>query len=87
MSKTTIRFQSGATRALHADLAKRVQGLTANGRVVVDDGYGYLFGLTLCCNAYDKGVEDGVVCRSCYGSDTGEYDAVVADPIVKGGAK
>lgn len=83
MSITTVRFQSGATRDLDADLARRVQGLDAEGRVVVDDGYGYLFGLTLCCNAYDKGAEDRVVCRHCYGTDDiGRYGAVVTDPKV-----
>lgn len=69
---------------------KRVAGLDDEGRIVVDDfdarnaepidlrnGYlmmPFMFGLTLCCNASDKGVEDGVVCRGCYGdSDTGHY--------------
>lgn len=34
----------------------------------------YIFGLTLCCDASDKGTEDGVVCRACYGDeDTGHY--------------
>lgn len=37
----------------------------------------FLFGLTLCCNASDKGTEDGVVCRACYGArapyDEGSY--------------
>jgi hypothetical protein len=28
----------------------------------------HLFGLTLCCNASDKGTEFGVVCRACYGA-------------------
>lgn len=40
----------------------------------------FLFGLTLCCNASDKGVEDGVVCRGCYGEwDTGNYVFMNAD--------
>lgn len=29
----------------------------------------FVFGLTLCCNASDKGVEDGIACRSCYGME------------------
>jgi hypothetical protein len=34
----------------------------------------FLFGHTLCCNASDKGVEDGVVCRGCYDTvDVGSY--------------
>ncbi|GAB3081162.1 hypothetical protein GCM10027053_52190 [Intrasporangium mesophilum] len=77
------RFESGVTRVLHPNLIERVQGLSDEGRVVVDDGYGYLFGLTLCCDAYDKGSVGGACCRACYGDDAGEYDAVVVDPIVR----
>lgn len=37
----------------------------------------FVFGLTLCCDASDKGTEDGVVCRGCYGgkpnADEGDY--------------
>lgn len=43
----------------------------------------FLFGLTLCCDASDKGIDVGVVCRGCYGfpgemvdgkeADTGSY--------------
>ena len=34
----------------------------------------FMFALTLCCNAYDKGVEDGIVCRACYSyEETGDY--------------
>jgi hypothetical protein len=42
----------------------------------------FLFGLTLCCDAWDKGTEDGVVCRSCYGAkgdDPGNYIFKEAD--------
>jgi hypothetical protein len=69
---------------------ERVAGLDSEGRIVVDDfgalsGSGnwktlpgddkpFLFGLTLCCNASDKGTEYGVVCRGCYSDDdTGNY--------------
>jgi hypothetical protein len=34
------------------------------------NGLGVQF--TSCCGAYDKGTDDGVVCRSCY-SDINEY--------------
>jgi hypothetical protein len=68
----------------------RVAGLDFEGRIVVDDFDArnaepidlgnagtlnpFMFGLTLCCNASDKGIEDGVVCRGCYGyEDTGNY--------------
>lgn len=63
-----------------------VAGLDPDGRIVIDpwgernksydpeDRARYLFGLTLCCNASDKGTEHGVVCRGCYSShDTGSY--------------
>lgn len=76
---------SGRSRDLPDDLEhRRVAGLDPEGRIVVDDfdarnrpadqpegalGAPFLFGLTLCCNASDKGVEDGVVCRGCYGYD------------------
>lgn len=78
---TTVRFESGATREVYNP--DHIVGLSADGRIVVDDGYGYLFGLTLCCNAYDKGYSDGVFCRKCGGDDAGEYDAIVSDPIVR----
>lgn len=43
----------------------------------------FVFGLTLCCNASDKGTEDGVVCRGCYGAkrnaDEGAYIYRAAD--------
>lgn len=47
----------------------------------------YLFGLTLCCNAYDKGSMDGVVCCACYGdnetgADIGAYLPLTADGFV-----
>lgn len=75
-------FASGATRELNESLVGRVIGLDPEGRVIVDDGLGLTFGLTLCCNAYDKGIEDGVVCRRCYGtSDIGSYNPEVADAI------
>jgi len=60
----------------------KLVGLDSNGRIVVDmfDARhsdrkdAYLFGLTLCCNASDKGTEFGVVCRGCHGTtDTGNY--------------
>lgn len=78
----TITLASGATHDVPANI-ENVVGIDSEGRIVVDhfdaladdakDG-AFLFGLTLCCNASDKGVEDGVVCRGCYGyDDTGAY--------------
>jgi hypothetical protein len=90
---TTIRTASGRTRVLpsYVDPATAA-GLDEEGRLVVDNFSArtstiehhpggtvrpFLFGLTLCCNASDKGCEDGVFCRACYGSkpnaDTGHY--------------
>lgn len=87
---TTITTQSGRTQPLpqHVD-ATIVVGLDDEGRIVVDQ-FGaltskvpadaprseqpHLFGLTLCCHAWDTATEDGVVCRSCYDEvDTGHY--------------
>jgi hypothetical protein len=75
---TTITTASGRTRDLpeHVDAAK-VVGLDPDGRIVVED-FGpdptFVFGLTLCCNAYDKGVENGIVCRNCYSyEENGAY--------------
>lgn len=96
---TTIRTQSGATRTLPATLdPTRVAGLDHEGRIVVDDfdarnaapfqavGFTivpHMFGLTLCCDASDKGTECGVVCRACYGTkpnaDEGSYLFRAAD--------
>lgn len=80
----TIVTESGATKALPADLdPERVVGLDPEGRIVTDpfdalahpdEPGAFLFGLTLCCNASDKGVEDGVVCRGCYSDEeVGSY--------------
>ena len=48
----------------------------------------FVFGLTLCCNASDKGGENGVYCRGCYGTemnaDTGEYLYRMADGTFPG---
>lgn len=80
---TVVTFASGATRTVRAALAERLLGLSEEGRIVVrDDWADYNYGLTLCCNAYDKGYEWGVGCRACGGDDAGEYDAVVVDPKV-----
>lgn len=60
----------------------KIAGLDADGRIVVDrfdariapaDTKPFLFGLTLCCNASDKGTEHGAVCRCCYGAEHGNY--------------
>lgn len=79
---TTIVTASGRRKVLPNGLeTERVAGLDADGRIVVDDfgarempagakfitGEPYVFGLTLCCNASDKGMEDGVGCRGCHG--------------------
>lgn len=59
-----------------------VVGIDEEGRVVCDpfdafhakpDQQAHVFGLTLCCYAYDKGYEDGVYCRGCAGDDAGMY--------------
>lgn len=78
----TVTTISGMSREIPANLVDDVVGLDAEGRIVVDnfgalddptDG-AFVFGLTLCCNASDKGVEDGIVCRRCYGEEeTGSY--------------
>jgi len=83
-----LDLASGLHRRIPADL-ENVVGIASDGRIVVDsfDAFNgsesevaghtmrpFLFGLTLCCNAYDKGVEDGVVCRRCYSyDDSGDY--------------
>lgn len=95
----TLRFASGARRVAARTLVEpdeygipmKVAGLDPEGRIVVhyypdsDDG-GWRFGLTLCCDASDKEIETGVVCRCCYGTkpnaDTGEYDATPVDAYV-----
>lgn len=89
---TTFVFASGETREI-ADFyePERVVGLDPEGRILVNDGGDFLFGLTLCCNASDKGTESGIACRGCYGTEeTGAYyfeahyadvADVVADPL------
>lgn len=77
-------FKSGAQRILSKDFRHEVLGLDDEGRIVVKTTFGTIFGLTLCCNAFDKGIDTGVVCRACYGSyDVGRYNPPVADPLVK----
>lgn len=89
--KTPVRlyFESGATHDMDHTTRFPVVGLDPEGRVIVDitselgtkDGQPYLFGLTLCCDAFDKGMEDGVGCRSCYGlpGETTERDGRVIE--------
>lgn len=87
MSATLIT-QSGRTKRLPDHLEQKdVLGLDAEGRIVVrlDFMTDYAYGLTLCCNAFDKGMEDGVYCRACYGAksdDTGAYLDVVDGKVV-----
>lgn len=73
---TALTTVSGRSREIpaHVDLAT-VVGLDADGRIVVREDWmgGAGFGLTLCCDAFDKGMEDGVFCRACYGGDAGSY--------------
>lgn len=84
MSVTVITCQSGVTRLVKYAVSDDtpVLGLDEDNRVVVDV-YGHRFGLTLCCDAFDKGSDDTVVCRACYGPDCGVYDPEVSDPVVK----
>lgn len=42
-----------------------MRGPYADGRSYVHRPF--LFGLTLCCNASDTGIDSGIVCRGCYG--------------------
>ena len=80
---------SGVEKVIPADLnPERIEGLDPAGRFVVNDfdarnaeprvvaGYvspPFMFALTLCCNAYDKGCEGGPACRACYGEEAGAY--------------
>lgn len=72
-----LRTVSGRSAVVpdHVDL-ETVIGLDEAGRIVVHEGWmsDFAFGLTLCCSAFDKGVEDGIVCRACFGqADVGNY--------------
>ena len=86
----TLTTESGRTKELPLNLdPERVVGLDPDGRIVVNDFDAFnaepkeiggivmqpfLFGLTLCCNASDKGLEDGVACRGCYSyEEAGSY--------------
>jgi hypothetical protein len=96
---TTITTASGRTKVLPPNVdAAQVAGLDEAGRIVMDwfdarntkptpigGGYStqpFMFGLTLCCNA-DKGGEDDIYCRACYGTkpnaDAGSYLDRAAD--------
>lgn len=87
----TLHFASGATKVAARSLVDpprkemRVEGLDPDGRIVVrhypeePDG-GWLFALTLCCNASDKGTETGIVCRGCFSdAEVGDYDPCLQD--------
>jgi hypothetical protein len=103
MSRLTIRTRSGACRIVDSAVdAETIVGLDPDGRLVVDtfgDAFHpdrrkieqstpFLFGLTLCCNAYDKGGECDVYCRACYGgaanADAGAYLYMAADGTYPG---
>lgn len=66
---TTIVTKSGARKEIPEGIElERIIGLDEEGRIVIfDEWMSCPFGLTLCCNAFDKGMEDGVGCRGCYG--------------------
>lgn len=51
------------------------------------NGNSLTYALTLCCNASDKGIETGVVCRACYRADgMGDmWDTTIATPADKHG--
>lgn len=89
-----LHFESGATHDMSYTTNYPVVGLDPEGRVVVDitsemgldNGQPYLFGLTLCCDAFDKGMENGVFCRACYGEksdDAGANWPTVVDKFVR----
>lgn len=97
---TQIKTASGRTRRVPAHVdTTTILGLDGAGRVVVQEdwmksGDAYAFGLTLCCDAWDKGMEDGIYCRACYGAkpdaDAGHYmwadgngDIPGLDPVVE----
>lgn len=82
---TTLHTAGGQHKLIPeewADDLDRLHGLDREGRIVVDNydasgrphDHEFLFGLTLCCNASDKGTEHGVVCRGCYSpGEVGNY--------------
>lgn len=73
MATTTITTAAGQVVTLpYEQTDQPVLGLDAEGRVVLDMG-DYGFGLTLCCQAWDKGLADDTCCRACYGPDTSAY--------------
>lgn len=68
-----IKFQNGAVLKVPSSWpdasADAVVGLDEDGYPVAAAGYRgdrWYFGLTMCCGASFKGVEDGIVCRACY---------------------
>lgn len=81
---TLINFEhTTEIRRVPIRVAETTLGLNASGLLVVKcDGLVYC--LTPCCNASDKGVEDGVVCRACYGPIPDDmYDTDVVYPLKK----
>lgn len=87
---TAIKTKSGRTRRVRSDVNPRtIVGLDQEGRVVVREPWmdDYAFGLTLCCDAWDKGLDDCVVCRACLGAksgDTGHYMQMADDGSLPG---
>ncbi|MEV0682168.1 hypothetical protein AB0I60_37195 [Actinosynnema sp. NPDC050436] len=82
-----LLFADGRRIAVHATIAGRIQGLDADGDLLVplgepghpihhDDGTEYLIPLTTCCHASGTGstmADSGVVCRSCRHEVDGKY--------------
>lgn len=77
---------SGRIREIpeHIDLTS-ILGLDSEGRIVIRESWmdSYAFGLTLCCDAYDKGGDDDIYCRACKGAkpnaDAGYYHFELRD--------
>lgn len=68
-------------------------GYNATGNKIVrlslNNGHSMTYGLTLCCEASDKGWEDGVVCRKCFRylsvTEQGDlYDVEIVRPAKEG---
>jgi len=72
---TVITFEGGRTFTVpaywHDETGAHVAGIDAMDNPVGRRDGGY-FGLTLCCGATFKGLEDGIGCRSCHRVERGD---------------
>lgn len=69
-AEVELTFADGSTAMIASIKAERIVGKDHDGLLIAQNvfpnGNRMLYPLTPCCQASDKGTEDGIACRGCY---------------------